>query len=93
MNATTPSIQTAELMMRIRGEYTEMPGLRLTLEQACRLWQLGLDDCVRVLDALVTEGFLSRTIDGAFISLHTATSARARSIKAHLSPRQFRRPA
>jgi hypothetical protein len=27
---------------RVRGEYCEMPGLRLTISQACRLWQVAL---------------------------------------------------
>ena len=28
------------LVQRVRGEFREMPGLRLTFAQACRLWQL-----------------------------------------------------
>ena len=38
-----------------------MPGLRLTIPQAARLFDLKLDLCARMLDALVIEGFLSRT--------------------------------
>jgi hypothetical protein len=33
------------LVARIRGEYREMPGLRLTFAQACRLWQLDAPTC------------------------------------------------
>jgi hypothetical protein len=28
------------LVTRVRGEFFEMPGLRLTFEQACPLWQM-----------------------------------------------------
>lgn len=54
------------LLLRIRREYEEMPGLHLTLQQACRLWGLGPDMCTVLLDALVQEGFLVRTRRGAF---------------------------
>jgi hypothetical protein len=54
------------LALRIRREYEEMPGLHLTLQQACRLWGLGPDMCAALLEALVQEGFLVRTRRGAF---------------------------
>lgn len=57
------------LLTRIRGEYVEMPGLRLTLAQACRLWQLDAATCYGVLAALVDEKFLYRTRDGSYIFL------------------------
>ena len=59
---TTPD----RLLARIRGEYSEMPGLRLTFEQACRLWQIDAATCCSVLENLVAEGFLHRTHDGAY---------------------------
>ena len=43
---------------RVRGEYQEMPGLRLTIAQASRLFGLDLARCTLVLDALVEEGAL-----------------------------------
>ena len=46
---------------RIRGDYMEMPGLELTTPQAVRLWNIGVDDCRVVLDALVDAGFLKWT--------------------------------
>jgi hypothetical protein len=49
---------TAVLLERIRGEYLEMPGLRLTLRQACRLWQLDQATCEAVLSKLLEERFL-----------------------------------
>jgi hypothetical protein len=55
------------LVTRIRGEYREMPGLRLTLAQACRLWQLDSGECSRALNALVAQQFLRRTSSGSFV--------------------------
>jgi hypothetical protein len=50
------------LLRRARGEYREMPGLRLTLDQAMRLWDLDRRTCVRLLDSLVASHYLE--IDG-----------------------------
>lgn len=49
---------------RIRNEFVEMPGLRLTLEQAMRLWGLDRDECQRVINALVKTAFLRRNVRG-----------------------------
>jgi hypothetical protein len=46
------------MLQRIRAEYLEMPGLRLTLEQAQRLGGLERALCKTVLDALVDDKFL-----------------------------------
>jgi hypothetical protein len=56
-----------EVVRRIRGEFLEMPGLRLTPEQARRLWRLDEEACEEVLGALVADRFLARTRDGAFV--------------------------
>jgi hypothetical protein len=68
------------LAARIRAEYREMPGLRLTLAQACRLWQLDATICELLLNELVRERFLY-TVDGAYLALPTpaATTPRLRS--------------
>jgi hypothetical protein len=58
-----------EVLRRVRGEYLEMPGLRLTSEQARRLWRLDETACDAVLGALVRSRFLARTRDGAFVLL------------------------
>jgi hypothetical protein len=54
------------LVARARGEYLEMPGLRLTPEQAKRLWGLDAETCGRVLLALVETHFLTRGLDGRY---------------------------
>jgi hypothetical protein len=46
---------------RMRDDFNEMPGLELTLPQAVRLWNLGVDDCRFAVDALVDAGFLKWT--------------------------------
>jgi hypothetical protein len=52
------------LVARVLGEFFEMPGLRLTCEQACRLWQVDVSTCDRLLDHLVREGSLCKTDSG-----------------------------
>ena len=54
---------------RLRAEFLEMPGLRLTVVQVQRL--CGVDDamCQDVLDALVDVKFLRRNTDGTYVRL------------------------
>ena len=56
------------LVARVRGEYFEMPGLRVTLEQACRLWQVDVSTCEMLLEYLVRAGFLRQTDSGFHIA-------------------------
>jgi hypothetical protein len=55
------SMSFSAVVDRVRAEFVEMPGMALTLPQATRLWNLGVDDCRSVLDALVDMGFLMWT--------------------------------
>ena len=56
-----------ELMLtRIQGEFLEMPGLRLTVKQAQRLWNLDQVVCESLLAALVDVRFLIES-DGMFL--------------------------
>ena len=59
--------QSDDILCRIRGEFREMPGLRLTPSQAQRLWGLDRASCDALLLELVANGFLARTRDGAFV--------------------------
>lgn len=54
------------LERRIHGEYREMPGLTLTMAQACRLWHLDQSTAESLLSGLVAKGMLTRTGDGAY---------------------------
>ena len=58
---------TEEVLRRVKGEFLEMPGLRLTESQARRLWGLDNQSCAALLNALVDANFLFRTRDGAFM--------------------------
>jgi hypothetical protein len=49
-----------EALRRIHADYHEMPGLRVTLKQGCRLWNLTPEVCRPILDAMVASGFLNR---------------------------------
>ena len=53
-----------ELVGRIRAEFLEMPGLRLTVTQASRLWGLDEGACRRVIDVLIGASFLRWTPGG-----------------------------
>jgi hypothetical protein len=62
-----PDTQIVDWLNLIRGEYMEIPGLRLTKPQAQRLW--GLDDVTSeaLLSALVDVKFLRRTQQNAYV--------------------------
>jgi hypothetical protein len=62
-----PAAPTPQLLARIRSEYREMPGLRLTVLQARRLWALDILSCSAALSVLEASGHLRRTADGAYV--------------------------
>lgn len=55
------------LVERVRSEFLEMPGLRLTPAQAARLWGLDATVVSHVIDALVADTFLRRTPAGTIV--------------------------
>ena len=75
------------ILARIRADYMEMPGLRLTLEQARRLCGVERALCQRVLDRLVEMKFLWVTPNGTYARVTDgADSPRVNPAKAHLGP-------
>ncbi len=52
------------IVHRVRNEFVEMPGLRLSIPQAMRLWGLNREECQRVIDSLVRAEFLRTTTRG-----------------------------
>ena len=54
------------LVKRVRAEFIEMPGLRLRVEQAQRLWNLDRTSCELLLRSLVDAKFLSCGPDEAY---------------------------
>jgi hypothetical protein len=63
--------ESETVIQRIREEFREMPGLRLTPAQATRLWGLELDTCRAVIDALVADAYLRWTPAGAVTKTET----------------------
>jgi hypothetical protein len=63
-----PQTMTSDrLLERIRSEFLEMPGLRLTPPQAARFLTLDRSMCVDLLETLVRSRFLTRTADGTYL--------------------------
>lgn len=52
------------LLQRMRSEFIEMPGMRLTRDQAARLCGLDRRTSERLLERLVDAGFLFRNESG-----------------------------
>jgi hypothetical protein len=55
------------LVERVLGEYREMPGLALTIDQACRLWDCDERTVRRIADVLVKAKVLRWSQDGRLI--------------------------
>ena len=66
MRLAYQDVAISDALRRVKGEYLEMPGLRLTPAQAQRLWGLDRESCEALLGALVDARFLCKTRDGAF---------------------------
>ena len=70
MTLACQQVAIDDALRRVKGEYLEMPGLRLTPVQAQRLWGLDREACDALLGALVDTNFLCRTRDGAFMRMN-----------------------
>jgi hypothetical protein len=66
-----------EMLLRVKGEFLEMPGLRVTEAQARRLWGLDADSCGALLQELIHSNFLFRTRDGAFMRVEHSAPLKA----------------
>lgn len=73
-----------QILERLRAEFLEMPGLRLTVEQIHRLCGVEQPMCSAVLDALVRERFLCVKPDGTYARL-TDGLPRPRPAKADIA--------
>jgi len=65
--ATTDDGLDARLIERVLGEYREMPGLSLTIDQARRLWGCDAMLCRRVADVLVERRVLRWSREGRLV--------------------------
>jgi DNA-binding IclR family transcriptional regulator len=66
MSAFSNHSDKQQMLNRVRGEFLEMPGLRLRVEQAQRLWGLDRSTCEELLASLVDAKFLSRRSGGVY---------------------------
>jgi hypothetical protein len=66
-HAPLGSLEFEHLLAIVRGEFLEMPGLRLTRQQAQRLWALDAETCNALLSSLDRAGFLRRTPRGDYV--------------------------
>lgn len=57
------------LLNRVRSEFIEMPGMRLRIDQAQRLWNLDRAICESILRSLVDAKFLRRFDDDLYARL------------------------
>ena len=62
-------IVSDEVRRRAEAEYREMPGLKLTPQQASRLWHLDAQASATLLDSMVDAGVLYRSRDGGYLLL------------------------
>jgi hypothetical protein len=57
-----------QLVQRVLSEFREMPCLRLTPQQARRLFGLREDVTTRVIDTLILEGHIRQDADGRYVA-------------------------
>jgi hypothetical protein len=79
-----------DLALRVVAEYRDMPGLRLTVAQAARLWSMDRVRCQSTLDALVGQGLLARTAAGEYCATADARGWKRSPISRRLSQRAGR---
>lgn len=75
------------ILDRLRSEYLEMPGLRLTVEQAQRLCGIERATCQAVLNALVDAKFLCVKPNGTYARTSDGQYPKPRPIEAGLHNR------
>jgi hypothetical protein len=76
-----------QALERIRAEYQEMPGMKLTLEQVERLSGVDRSVCQQVLDALVNAKFLSLRGDRSYTRAQDGSRTRLPAAKADWNAR------
>jgi len=72
-------ISREDAIARIAVEYIEMPDLKLTVQQASRLWNLPVAMATAALSSLAARGFLVETRRGAYLRSASGPSLRKAS--------------
>lgn len=67
-----PDAEWHATVRRVRGEFEEMPCLRVSMEQATSLFGLPDHVCRGVLSRLEHDGFLGRTPGGEYVRQKTS---------------------
>ncbi len=62
-----PTVSLDDVLVRIRSEFLEMPGLKLTPRQAERLWGVDAETCRALIEKLTEANFLTLTRQGSII--------------------------
>jgi hypothetical protein len=75
------SLPYREAFERIRAEFSEMPGMRLTPEQVERLSGVDRAVCQCVLDDLVRAKFLSRLPNGSYGRLSDTSKSKSGPVR------------
>lgn len=60
---TRQESERRDALRRVQADYREMPGLSVTLPQACRLWSLSPQLCASLLNQMISSGQLARKGD------------------------------
>ena len=63
----TDSNEEAQWLRMIQAEYREIPGLKLTMPQAQRLWGLDGHVCEALFERLIASRFLCKTSAQSFV--------------------------
>ena len=71
-----------QVIERLRAEFVEMPGLRLSAGQVERLCGVEHTVCQLILDSLVDAKFLCRKPDGTYTRLTDGASSHSRPVTA-----------
>jgi hypothetical protein len=66
-----PDVVWRDTVRRVKGEFEEMPCLRVTKAQACVLFGLSDDASNGILRRLAEEGFLVLTPEGQYVRRST----------------------
>jgi hypothetical protein len=80
------NLTSQDLLRRVRAEYLEMPGLRLTAQQAQCLFGLDAESCDAVLGTLRSD--VSNGTAGSRFDMHTSKGNAAGCLRAAHPGRQ-----
>jgi hypothetical protein len=75
--------EISDAVDRLKGTFLEMPGTKLTVQQASRLCGLDASACGIILEVLRDTGFLTTRPDGTFMRAESEQPSRERPGRAY----------